>query len=242
VVIAYEYIFPLVGAKSIEGAEGVQVEQVHGTAFYAKSGNFVVAGHALRKALQHDLVGLGHVRGDSWGYTHVTAHEVIDDYDVGFVKAEIPEAKALNWKFDELPMLADIHTVGFPFALDLERFRIRVRAFKGHIVSSSTFYDLPRNPRCYELSFACPRGLSGAPLCTQRPGRVVGLVIGNQSTEMLVYSDKEVQKEDGKPAKETERYEATQFGVAIQTSSLQDIESDILGGSVMEYLKSVELA
>jgi len=239
-IVAFEYVFPLVGCKTIPMKDGVQIEQIYGTAFSLKNGNFLVAGHSIKNALQHELVGLGYIDKGYVRFHKVTHHEIIADYDIGFVRAEMPEAKALHWNFDELPMLGDIQTVGFPYALDLQNLDMRIRAFRGYIVSAPKFYRLPSNPSCYELSFHCPRGLSGAPLFTvQTTPKVKGIIIGNQSTEMLIYSDKEIIKE----GKETifERYEATQFGIAIQTRSLQNIKSIILGNSVLKYLTTVNL-
>ena len=241
IIDAFEYVFPLVGC--VPTKNGTKIQQIYGTAFYIKNKNFIVAGHSIKNALRHESIGLLYTgRNDSsFRIRKVTDHEVITDYDIGFVKAEIPEAKATRWDFDELPMSHDIQTVGFPHALDLSNLVIGIRAFKGYIISRRTFYRFPSNPRCYELSFHCPRGLSGAPLFAeqQTEARVKGVVIGNESAEMLVYSGKECIKE----TKETivERYETTQFGIAIQTRSLQHVKSTVLGSSLLEYLDSVNL-
>jgi len=238
-VDAFEYVFPLVGCKQITHKSFVAIEQIYGTAFYLNNNTFITAGHCIKNALQHKLIGLGYPKDDGLEFHKVTNHEIISDYDIGFVQAHIPAAKALHWGYDELPMLADVKTVGYPYALDLPNLAFQIRAFKGHVISAPTFFRFQSKPRCYELSFACPRGLSGAPLFTEEK-QVKGIIIGNASTEMLIYTDKEV-VEEGKETV-TKRYEATQFGIAFQTGSIKHVQSTLLGNSLDNYLKSVRLA
>lgn len=247
---AYEYVFPLVGGESTSLQNGFKTTQICGTAFYLKGGIYLTAGHSLKNAWQqYELMGLAYLDNAKKFQTgRVTAWEAIDDYDIGFFKAETPEAKPMEWDFEQLPMLSDVRTTGFPYALDSQNRIIGIRSFKGYIVSGSLFYRFPSRPWCYELSFQCPRGLSGAPLFTNdfdpQEKRIVnkvrGIIIGNQSTEMLVYSDKEVLQ--GDKERIVERYEAMQAGIAIQTRSLQGIKSTIIGGSLLDYLRSVRLA
>jgi hypothetical protein len=240
----YEYVFPLVGGKSVSTKDVVEIKEVYGTAFYLNNGNYLTAGHALRNALQCEHVGLAYLdQTERWFFKKATAYEVVDDYDIGFVKAEVPQAKAMEWDLEELPLLSDVRAMGFPYALDHQNRFMGIRAFKGHVVSAPTFYRFHGHPLCYELSFQCPRGLSGAPLFIQdfvpNP-KVKGIVVGNQSTEMLIFSDREVMQ--GGKEVICERYEAMQTGIAIQAGSLQGIKSAIIGSSLLDYLHSVSLA
>lgn len=240
-VIAFEYVFPLIGCRRIKGSHDFAFETIHGTAFYLKNNIFITAGHAIQNALEHEVIGLGYVRNSSVKFAKVSSHEIIADFDIGVVKAEVPEAKALNWNFDASSMLDHVQTAGYSYPLDLQEGIIPIRAFKGYIVSDLRLFRLQSKPRCYELSFNCPRGLSGAPLFTEETNpRVKGVVIGNKSTEMLIYSDKEI-IEEGKGKETFERYEATQFGMAIQTGSIKHVESTVLGASVEDYVRSVKL-
>jgi hypothetical protein len=65
---------------------------------------------------------------------------------------------------------------------------------------------------------------------------VMGMVIGNQRTEMLVFSEREIVSE----AKEvvTERYEALQLGIALQSRALLDLGPFrvLKGRSIREHL------
>jgi len=238
---AFQYVFPVLGCKQITHKSFVAIEQIYGTAFYLKNNTFITAGHCIKNALQHKSIGLGYAKADGLEFHEVTNHEIISGYDIGFVQAHIPAAKALHWDYDELPMLADVKTVGYPYGLDLPNLAFQSRAFKGYVISAPTFLRFQSKPRCYELSFACPRGLSGAPLfIEEKELKVKGIVIGNASTEMLIYTDKEV-VEEGKETV-TVRYEATQFGIAFQTASIKHVQSSLLGDSLDNYLKSVSLA
>lgn len=240
-VIAYEYVFPLVGCRRIKDSHDVRFETIHGTAFCLKDNNFITAGHSVKTALEHEVIGLGYVRNNLVRFAKVSSYEIITDCDMGFVKAEVPEAKSLNWDFDSSSMLDHVQTTGYPYPLDIEEGIIHIRAFKGYVVSDLRMFRLQSKPRCYELSFNCPRGLSGAPLFTEEANpRVKGVVIGNKSTEMLIYSDIEI-IEKGKEKETVERYEATQFGIAIQTGSIKHVKSTVLGASVEDYVRSVKL-
>ncbi len=245
IINAFEYVFPVVAGAPIEGQSNLKVEQVYGTSFYIENNTFVVAGHTLKNALQHGMFGLAYKADEFVKWSKIVESELIEDYDVGLVKAEIPGAKAFAWDFHELPMLNDVQTFGYPHALDLQNLILHLRAFKGQIVSNFTFYHFPSNPRCYELSFACPKDLSGAPLMTAMgTPKIKGVIIGNASTDMMVYSGKEViiEKSEKTVVETVERYESTQFGLAIQTGSIRHIESNLLGDSVGEYLKTANLA
>jgi hypothetical protein len=67
------------------------------------------------------------------------------------------------------------------------------RSFKGYIVSTKRFLRFAAKPWVYELSFACPRGLSGASVITlDGAPRVTGVVVGNHSIQMNDFTDREI--------------------------------------------------
>ena len=98
-----------------------------------------------------------------------------------------------------------------------------IRSFVGHVVSATTFGRLAPDPLSYELSFQCPRGLSGAPLLTRHDDSmlITGVVIGNQRTEMLVFSERESVSDMKEVI--TERFEALQLGIALQCRAFLDL-------------------
>ena len=243
IVTAFEYVFPVIGGNLVDHDnvdKGGVIKQVYGTAFHIGKGFFLSAGHAIINGLQNSFFGLGYPEKGYWKASQVVEHEVLPDYDIGIVRTSIPNLKAMPWKTGESSMLTDVQTTGYPYALDLEHFRIHVRAFRGHIVSSLTFHEFRAKPRVYELSFQCPKGLSGAPLFTVRPSpKIIGVIVGNRATEMLVMTDRE-RVVDGSETI-VERYESLQLGVALQSSSLMNLPSKILGTAIRAHLEEAEL-
>jgi hypothetical protein len=169
------------------------------------------------------------------------SYEVMPDIDIGIIRlGGIGRAKSYGWLLGELPKLTNVLTLGYPYALDLENRVLNSRAYKGHVVSSTSFRKLKAKPRIYELSFQAPRGLSGAPLLAiDNESKIVGCIIGNESSEMLVFSSREIITEDKESI--VERYEALQHGIAFQTESLLKIESRIIGTSLLDHLKKSSL-
>lgn len=185
--------------------------------------------------------GIAFPDGETWQASRIVDHELFDDLDFGIVAAELPAVQTWKWRSEPLSMLHQVMSVGYPYALDLEHFIIGIRAFSGHVVSGPTFHRLKATLRVYEPSFQCPRGLSGSPLLSA-DGRtdVVGIIIGNRSTQMLVFSDKEVLRE---PTQETivERYESLQLGIALQSRAVLDTHCRILGRTLREHLREHNL-
>ena len=66
-----------------------------------------------------------------------------------------------------------------------------------------------------------------------------GVVLGNSSIEIPVFSSKEVINESEQVV--YEKYETTSYGVAVIAGSLRDVKSRILGATIFEYLTGVGL-
>jgi hypothetical protein len=93
----------------------------------------------------------------------------------------------------------------------------------------------------YELSMPAPRGLSGAPvLLSQLPPIVLGVVIQNGKSGMLVHSDTE-RDESGDQRLVVERYEYLTYGRAVSASAIAELRSNILNGTVREHLARLDL-
>lgn len=243
-----DYVFALTGVDVYHDEDvddsRAWPRQVYGTTFYLKNNIFMTAGHSIEYALrgEHSVLGLVYLAHFVAGRAYVCKvadYEIVADYDVGFVKVkdEISQAKALVWDFNKLNILDEIRTTGFPHALDHYQKRFMIRAFQGYIVSCTEFRELEARPLCYELSFPCPKGLSGAPLFTREPEPTIrGVVIKSSSMAMEVFSEKETIGEGTHTL-----HEAYFLGLGLTTGSLQNIESKILGCSLEEHLKRVDL-
>lgn len=127
-------------------------------------------------------------------------------------------------------------SIGFPYALEKELGQIGVRTFKGHVVAAGPTRSLPARPDAYELNFQCPRGLSGAPLLAGSGSPVIaGVVVGNESSKMLVFSESEVVKESGTTTI-VERYESLHLGLAVQSAAILRLEFKNLGRGLGDHL------
>ena len=66
------------------------------------------------------------------------------------------------------------------------------------------------------------------------PLELVGIVVANRSTEMLVFSERERTREGLETV--VERFEALQLGIAIQSAAIADIPFQTLGSTVRAYV------
>ncbi len=85
-----------------------------------------------------------------------------------------------------------------------------------------------------------PRGLSGGPVLVNSVRNeifLVGQAIGNEMTDMIVHSFRE-KNEDGNTISQYEKTETLHRGIAIQSSSLIEVKSSILGTTIGQHLKS----
>lgn len=235
----FEYVLPLFAGRKV-----LEPTVVEGTAFGIGGGCFLTAAHCIREAMALGWMAVGTIDGKRIRAWNIPAWELADDYDIALFRAEVdPPVSHFCWRESELPMAASIRSSGYPYALDLGRQTMNVRSFVGNVVSATTFDRLKPQPPSYELSFQCPRGLSGAPLLSSADGgaSVVGIIIGNQTTEMTVFTSREHTSEHTEQI--VERYEALQLGVAIQTRAIMDLTFPKLleGRTLRQHLVDSEL-
>lgn len=234
---AFEWTFPVLGGQLAVPKKKVVLfpNNVYGTAIYLEHNRFLTAGNVLQDAIGHEQFGLGYNIGSEWHSAPIIRHELHPEHDIGIFEASVPGAKAWQWEFSEQALLSAVQTIGYPHVPDLSRSVPNMRAFRGYVVSTFTSTALRAEPRCYELSFACPRGLLGAPLFTvNRNPKLTGLLIGNKAAQLLVYCDREGKADT--PEGGELRYDTLPLGVALQTSALKGLVSPLLGGTAWEYL------
>lgn len=240
-----DYSFPLV---SVTGPnEALSITGMYGTATHLNNGIFITAAHSIKNASEHEKFGLSFLtdlRDSATGIhnsqTHfVSDYELFEDYDLGLIRLSEPNTRALSYKWDASPglMFENVMAIGFPHAHDAPNKFYATRGLKGHIVCQNIFFRFKSNPKIYELSFHCPRGISGAALAdTIDIPKVKGYIIGNEANEIMVFSEREIDEASGEKTV-FEKYETTKFGIAIQVSNILPLSSRILGGTFEEYLK-----
>lgn len=215
-----------------------------GTAFHLGGTAYLTAAHVWRQAKTYPLQAIG--MADTPETEVVRCHgvwkaEPLEAFDLAVLHAP-PFGQAFLWSA-QLPALHDeVRTFGYPYGLDPESKMLNVRAFKGYVVGGDSLINLPGRPFGLELSFPCPRGLSGAPLIAFRPekSRIVGVVLANRITEIEVYREEEKLVEDGKETLLI-KTEALHLGLAIRADAVLSIHSETLGCTIGDWLKKYGL-
>jgi len=233
-----DFVFPVMAGKLTDAAPiTFEPSQIHGSAFSVGPNLLVTAAHVVRGIPKDSMIGLGFpdFARSRWSIVKVEETECHATLDVAVLRSNGAGPVAQPWTSERLPILTDVQSYGFPYALDGSKRMINVRAFKGHIVAIYPWAELSGRPVILELSFQVPRGLSGAPIFQPVGNRVVGMAVGNRTMEMPVLSSREIVS-DGRELV-VERFEALNLGIAIATYSLFSAEFKMLGGSIEAHLR-----
>lgn len=245
VIDGMDYEFAVVGFdRADEDSNGEYAPRnIYGTAFSIGGDYYITAGHVLETAFaENEIVGISITdQGSTDNYVYyIDEHEINDEVDLAVFNtvASASRPRVYGWSTSRLPSGLDVMAHGFAHAFDPLRRTIGARLFRGHIVSQTRHRFRGDDFRIYEVSFACPRGLSGAPLLTRsNPPRIGGVVVGNSSIEMTVFSDREVIN-DGQQIVNHERFEALHLGIVVTASAIMDLEFRILQSSLRYHLDS----
>lgn len=221
---------------------GEMPRQVCGTAFPIGGQYFLTAGHVVRAAREFPIATLGFIsvdagRGATASRSALIAEtEIIESLDLAVVACGDGPWIAPAWASTEVPLLTLVMCPGYPFALHAEHEWMYLRAYRGHIVAGRPIFQLSARPAGYELSFSAPRGLSGAALLIESDAPVVvGCIIGNERSGMLVHSEREREIE-GERERIVEQYEWLNYGVAVSSIAILDAESKLLGSRIRDHV------
>lgn len=234
-------VFPLMGGPQ-EG-DATHLKRIFGTAFSIGGGFFVTAGHSLKAASNEDAFGLGYGGKGPMSGMLAEAAEIWQDVDIGVLQVDLDEVDTIPWEFSIRPLLFPVATVGFPHGYDHypEGKFLRTRGLQGYIVTATTSRgpQIPSNGGIYDVSFQCPKMMSGAPLLNYEDpvgpaSGVVGVVVGNGETAIEIGTDTE-EIDDGETI--VRRELATYYGVAVRSGELKDHHSSLLGGTLERHLE-----
>ena len=232
--------------------------EILGTCFAIGNTHLITAAHVISDltAIQSNAgVMLLNPEGQSFHIAPIIATEILHA-DIGILQIEPKQGKLwfgrARWRGTPLSEFERIRAFGYPYGLHTvgDRQQIVLRSFEGHTVVHLREYlplGMSGDPfSVYELSFATPRGLSGAPLCTFTDNnvRVHGVVIGNSQSSMLVFQSSEKSTEkDGERTETTivERYESLSLGIAVDMLTIKELKSGLLGSTVGAFLTTNEL-
>ncbi len=228
------YVFHVAGGKMVNKITSrISTKIIHGSCFYLKDSVFITAGHVLKHAIAGQHRAVGFIENGVYCYRDILDYEVIEKYDLGIFKIDVSNLNLpqLKWAIKPKIMLNEVMTVGFPFGLIVKEDKnlIVTRAFLGYIMSRRD--DIKR----YELSFNCPRGLSGAPLLDRNNKEIVGIILGNSIVKINVCKIQE-RVGDGGTKIIHEQDETVYFGEALQSQFITRIDSKLLGTTIENFI------
>jgi len=189
----------------------------YGTAFCIAPDLFLTAAHVFKDARGDGDVALARLTPGNFHAQIVSDFDIFDDIDLALLHCNNLPAEILPLNLSPLNFLHDVFAMGYPFGLEPPHYYLR--AFKGHIVTRRSLASLPGGPPGYELSFAPPPGLSGAPLLIHLPDgtqAITGMVLQHHTAEY--------------------RERRMELGIALDVGILETLESRIIGGKIAERL------
>jgi hypothetical protein len=176
---------------------------------------FLTAAHSAQAAQRDGELALGRLTypAEHGRYDLVADYEVFPGPDLALLRCPGFNAPVLPLDFERLGIFQPVRTFGFGLGLDPEYLAYAPRGFAGHVVSGHQMFTWASQPFAYELSFAPPVGMSGAPLVPATgPVRVSAIVTG--TAEIAVEGS------------------LTRLGIAVSADELLRLDSRILGGPI----------
>jgi hypothetical protein len=233
------FVLPVMGMEPGETRRTSKPRQVCGTAFSIGGGVYLTAGHVWKQAQKHPLQALGMMNEPESREVLAVAikeAELLEAVDLAVLKAS-PFGKSFSWSFARSALFDGVRTYGYPYGLDSETDTLNIRAFQGTIVGGAPIAALPARPHGTEVSFPCPRGLSGAPLIRHdpKPEQIIGVVLGNTVTDMEIYRETETLKENG-GERILIKTESLHLGIAIRADVVVSLASSLLGSTIGDWL------
>lgn len=233
-------VFPLVSGEINQADKSVKIFRINGTAFSIGQGFFLTAGHVLKELLEHKFYGILKLNGTGGAELfEIEDYELIKEFDLVILyipKFILEDIYHLTWNGNYSEMFTDVFTIGFPYGYEPDRKEIRTRGYKGYIISATRIDEF--KGVFYELSFSCPRGISGAPIIDDENKSLMGIIVGNKSTEIEVYRETEI-LDNGKQKNSYLKYEAIEYGIALDITSVVKYKSKLLGKTIGAFLKEM---
>ena len=211
-------VVPVLGVVVENGTPVMRA--AHGTAFPIGGSLFLTADHVPQEVDAADLVlTIGAGRDGEWLAVKASIHTRWPEVDLAVLEADEPRLEPVDWTTTEVPIFEPVRTLGFPFGADQRHSTLSARGLVGHVAAGRQFPELTGTPEIYELTFAAPRGLSGAPLFQHDGLWVCGCVIKNYTTEIAAIRSAEVHTGRGK-VERFETYEYLHLGIAVNSTTI----------------------
>jgi trypsin-like peptidase len=210
-----------------------------GTASQIGGGVYLTAAHVVARAQTFPMAALAVIPDGRKGTLHrITEIETFPDFDLAIFRAgKANFGQTFRWTDAPAALLDEVRAFGYPWGFNPESGHVNVRGFSGEVVGGTPIDRLPARPHGIELSFPCPRGLSGAPVIRMKPEphRITGVVIASTITDVTVYREEEKSIEGDKESIFI-KTEALHLGLAIRADAVFGIKSDLLRCTLGEWL------
>ena len=247
--ILEDYVVPV--ARFTESGDKFRFETLHGTAFFINSdGIFLTAGHVWRNAQadqeekggQIGLIVRDPANSQFRFIGQILNAELADaPYDIAIGVIDKPSRSCFAlMNTEKIWIWENVHTVGYPesaLTQNVESVTLSARGHKGYVVRKvgKGKQLIHEHPDAFEINFAIPKGMSGAPLVLRydepiepdAPFPLLGICIGNQPVELVDFAV-DLIEEDGSRFKET-KVRIEEYGIAHDLWSLADWKPECLG-------------
>ncbi len=240
--ILEERVFPIYAGNTINNQ--IEDKVISGTAFPIGEDYFLTANHVVDLMPTYSNLRLGYLNQITPGCVEKHEMEIVEKFpesDLALIKCESiysykNKPKPFYWAKYPLKYFTTIRAMGYPHAFDPGLGFTTSRALQGTKVGSIHYNDYGINAKCYELSFQCPRGLSGTCLLDEFY-RIHGVVFRNSIIKYEVFRSTEHIRDETTQTQETTIVEETSFiGLAIQAFHIFDLHSEVLGMNFHQYL------
>ena len=246
--VGYRMAMPIFSAKRDQNDNFDVKGTILGTCFPIGNDYFMTAGHVLNQIPKNEGVVCLHNEQNLFKGAPIVETEILS-YDLGLFKVEYIDSRhqscfdILNWSEKSLFIFDKVRSLGYPYGLTENRGKkgIAQRGFEGTVVVPLLEFSPPGSSyppfAVYELSFPAPRGLSGAPLLSvDDKNHIAGIIIGNSSSSIEVFSSKETEGDKAYEVRET-----MSLAVAVQEGQVFLTKSKLLGKTIGDHLKYMGL-
>jgi hypothetical protein len=236
----FDYFIPIIGVKSNN-----HIENLYGTCSYLGDNIFITAGHCIKNIDSEETKLILFNQSEGWKGEEIIDYEIFEDIDISIFKIGscVNNIKSHKWSLGLPLILSEVFACGFPHGFNPKEQKIINRGFKGSVsgITTSDIFIKEHFFTYIETSFACPVGISGAPLVEWGGDNTIyGIITGNTRVSITVSERKEINITNN----ESSYYfveDTIQLGMAVSNISIFDKYSKILKSNFVDYLRKTNL-
>jgi S1-C subfamily serine protease len=238
----HDYFLPIIGAKSQD-----KINNLYGTCSYIGNNFFITASHCINNISKEEtglILFKKSPESQDWQAIEIKENETFEKLDIAIINIEsTPEnIKAHKWANEEPIIFTEVYACGYPHGFDAMNNSITSRGLKGVVcgLSGADIFSKGNPFNVIETSFACPKGISGAPLIEWNINTVHGIIVGNTKASITTHEIREVDIKKNESSYFTVE-ETTSLGMTVSNQSIFKIKSELLKMTFKEYLQKENL-